>query len=303
MVRPRRSEMGSSLHSASVSNVRPVEFFKIFLSPKSFYKMKVQVEFLAQITREIPGIFSLCGPSGKVWRVHLLKMDDGYYFEEGWQDFVIDNYMSDGDFCVFKYVDKLCFLVQIFDGNSCEKESAFQANCSQPCTTNFSASHKGLKAVKNQSERLGGRFISQRRDITYEEEMMALDAAGEFVSKKPHTTITMRVFHVYTGFCLPLPSSFWKVHLPHCSQGMTLRDPRGKRWDVRFYVNQNRQIAQLTEGWRKISFTNNIEASDVCILELVTPKEFKLHIFRVVEEITPLRRERDIRNNADCKLL
>ncbi|KAI3872107.1 hypothetical protein MKX03_033168 [Papaver bracteatum] len=213
--------------------------------------MKVQVEFLAQITREIPGIFSLCGPSGKVWRVRLLKMDDGYYFEEGWQDFVIDNYMSNGDFCVFKYVDKLCFA-----------QSAFQANCSQPCTTNFSASRKGKKAVKNQSD-----------NITYEEEMMALDAAGEFVSKKPCTMITMRVSHVYTGFCLPLPSSFWKVHLPHCSQGMTLRDPR----------------------WRKISFTNNIEASDVCILELVTPKEFKLHIFRVVEEITPLGRERDIR--------
>ncbi|KAI3930609.1 hypothetical protein MKX01_037055 [Papaver californicum] len=259
MVRPRRSEMGSSSHSASVTSVRPVEFFKIFLSPKSFNKMKVQVEFFAQITREIPGIFSLRGPSGRVWKVRLLKMDDGYYFENGWQDFVIGNYMSNEDFCVFKYVEKLCLRVQIFDRNACEKESAFQANCSQPCTTNFSASHKQKKAVKNQAESIGGRFISQRRDITHEEEMMALDAALGFVPKNPYVMITMRISHVYTGFYL----------------------------------------GQLTEGWRRISFTNNIEAGDVCIFELVRPKELKLHIFRVVEEITPLKRERDIGNETD----
>ncbi|KAI3978956.1 hypothetical protein MKX01_016131 [Papaver californicum] len=177
MVRPKRSEMGSFSHSASVTSVRPFEFFKIFLSPKSFNKMKVPVEIFAQITREIPAMFSLCGPSGRVWKVRLLKMDDGYYFEKGWQDFVIDNYMSNGDFCVFKHVEKLCLRVQIFDRNTCEKESAFQANCSQPCTTYFSASHKRKKAVKNQAVSLGGHFISQRRDVMHEEEMMALDVA------------------------------------------------------------------------------------------------------------------------------
>ncbi|MCL7046950.1 hypothetical protein MKW94_020455 [Papaver nudicaule] len=207
--------------------------------------------------------------------------------------------MSDGDFCVFKYVKKLCLRVQIFDQNGCEKESAFLANCSQPCTFNFSASRmgkRGKKAVKNQADRLGGPFISQRRDITYEEKMMAFNAALRFVSKRPFTMITVRVSHVYTGFCLPLPCSFWKAHLPHRSQGMTVRDPRGKAWAVRFYVHPDHQIGQLSEGWRKISFRNNIEASDVCIFELMRPNELKLHIFRVVEEITPLKKERDMSN-------
>lgn len=57
--------------------------------------MKIPVEFLEQLTCEIPGIFSLRGPSGKVWRVRLLETGDGCYFEKGWQDFVIDNFMSD----------------------------------------------------------------------------------------------------------------------------------------------------------------------------------------------------------------
>ncbi|KAI3875069.1 hypothetical protein MKW98_019642 [Papaver atlanticum] len=367
----------SSKSSSSVTRRVP-EFFKIFLSPESFYKMKVPIEFLEQLRCEIPGTFSLRGPSGKVWRVRLLEMGDGYYFKDGWEDFVIDNFMSNKDFCAFKYVSENCLQVQIFERNGCEKESAFKANCSQASITNCSARHKGekavknqgkfpifkgrastmnlsarcwgekavknqgkfpiikgrastmnvstrcwggkavknqskfpifkgqastmnrsarcwgKKAVKNQGERLGGPFISQRRDITVEEENVALNAALGFVSEKPYVMITMRKSHVYTGFCLPLPRSFWKAHLPDCSQEMTLRDPRGKTWTVRLYVNQIHQIGQLTEGWRKISFTNNIEASDVCIFELVKPNEFKLHIFRVIEEIVPLRRQRDM---------
>ncbi|KAI3861885.1 hypothetical protein MKW92_016348 [Papaver armeniacum] len=346
----------SSKSSLSVTRRVP-EFFKIFLSPESFYKMKVPIEFLEQLTSEIPGSFYLRGPSGKVWRVRLLEMGDGYYFKDGWEDFVIDNFMSNKDFCAFKYVSENCLQVQIFERNGCEKESAFKANCSQASTTNFSARHKGKmveknqgqfpifkgqastmnlsarcwgkkavknqgkfpiikgraskmnlsarcwgeKAVKNQGkfpiikgERLGGPFISQRRDITEKEENRALNAALGFVSKKPYVMITMRKSHVYTGFCLPLPRSFWKAHLPDHSQEMILRDPRGKTWNVRLYVNQIHQIGQLTEGWRRISFTNNIEASDVCIFELVKPNEFKLHIFRVIEEIVPLRRQRDM---------
>ncbi|XP_026383136.1 B3 domain-containing protein Os11g0197600-like isoform X2 [Papaver somniferum] len=292
MVKKTRKALTSK--SSSLVTRRVPEFFKIFLSPESFYKMKVPVEFLEQLTCGIPGSFSLCGPSGKVWRVRLLEMGDGYYFKDGWEDFVIDNFMSNKDFCAFKYVSKNCLQVQIFERNGCEKESAFKANCSQASTTNFSARHKGKKAVKNQGERLGGPFISRRRDITVEAEHMALNAALGFVSKKPYAMITMRKSHVYTGFCLPLPRSFWKAHLPDCSQEMTLRDPRGETWSVRLYVNQIHQVGQLTEGWRKISFTNNIEASDVCIFELVKPNEFKLHIFRVIEEIIPLRRQRDM---------
>ncbi|RZC53619.1 hypothetical protein C5167_012474 [Papaver somniferum] len=348
MVKKTRKTLTSK--SSSLVTKRVPEFFKIFLSPESFYKMKVPIEFLEQLTSEIPGSFYLRGPSGKVWRVRLLEMGDGYYFKDGWEDFVIDNFMSNKDFCAFKYVSENCLQVQIFERNGCEKESAFEANCSQACTTNFSARHKvkkavknqgkfpifkgrastmnpsarcwgekavknqgkfpiikgrastmnrsarcwGKKAVKNQGERLGGPFISQRRDITVKEENMALNAALRFVSKKPYAMITMRKSHVYTGFCLPLPRSFWKAHLPDCSQQMTLRDPRGKTWSVRLYVNQIHQVGQLTEGWRKISFTNNIEASDVCIFELVKPNEFKLHIFRVIEETVPLRRLRDM---------
>ncbi|KAI3986321.1 hypothetical protein MKX01_002166 [Papaver californicum] len=323
----KKARKATSSRSSS-SEARVPEFFKSFFSPQSFYKMKVPVEFLEQLY-EIPGIFSLYGPSGEVWRVHLLEMGDGYYFEDGWQDFVIDNFMSNKDFCVFKHFKENCLQVQIFEQNGCEKESALEANCSQATTTNCSAGHKGKKAVKNQdnfptfkcrastmncctgrrgkkavkdqAERLGGRFISQRRDITMEEENMALNAALGFVSNKPCAMITMRKSHVYTGFCLPLPRSFWMEHLPDHTQDMTLRDPRGKAWGVRFYVNKTYQIGQLTEGWRKISFINNIEASDVCILELVKPNEFKLHIFRVIEEIVPLRRQRDIQAETDSR--
>ncbi|RZC53620.1 hypothetical protein C5167_012475 [Papaver somniferum] len=216
----------SSKSSSSVTRRVP-EFFKIFFSPRSFHKMKVPIEFLEQLTCEIPEIFSLRGQSGKVWSVRLLEMGDGYYFENGWQDFVIDNFMSDQDICVFKYVNDFRLQVQIFEQNGCEKESAFEANCSQAS----SPRRWRKKAAKNQDERLGGRLMSRRRDITVEEENMAWNAALGFVSRNPYTVITMRNSHVYTGYCLPLPRSFCNEHLPDRSQDMTLRDPRREVWD------------------------------------------------------------------------
>ncbi|KAI3861886.1 hypothetical protein MKW92_016349 [Papaver armeniacum] len=299
--------MVKKMRSSSVTGRVP-EFFKIFFSPESFNKMKIPVEFLEQLTCEIHGIFSLLGPSGKVWRVRYLR-------------WVMANWLQ----------------VQIFEQNGCEKESAFEANCNQESTTNCSARRWGKMAMKNQgkfpifkgrastmnrsarswgekgNERLGGPLISRRRDITVEEENMPLDAALGFVSTNPYTMITISALFIapvklscnmvnidccpVTSICLlmqPLPRPFCKEHLPDHSQDMTLRVPRGEVWGVRFYMNQTHQIGQLTVGWRKVSFTNNIEASDVCIFELVRPDEFKLHIFRVVEEITPLKRQRDI---------
>ncbi|MCL7038217.1 hypothetical protein MKW94_021800 [Papaver nudicaule] len=284
MVETRKTTSSSS--SSSVTRVP--EFFKVFLSPQSFYKMKIPVEFLDQLTCETPESISLIGPSGKVWRVCLLEMDDGYYFEKGWQDFVIDNFMINEDFCVFQYVNEGCLQVQIFEQNGCERESAFQANCSQAqaCTTNCSAGHKVKKEVENQAEiPSSGPLISLRRAIKKEEENMALRGAQGFISQNPYTMITVRNSHVYTGSSLPLPVSFWKVNLPHHTQSFIVRDPRGKAWDVKFHCDAARHYGGLTVGWRKISFANSIEASDVCILELVKPNELKLHIFRVVEEL------------------
>ncbi|OVA15444.1 B3 DNA binding domain [Macleaya cordata] len=129
-------------------------------------------------------------------------------------------------------------------------------------------------------------LISQRRNVTEGELERAIEAAMAFESKNPYTVMVMRVSHVYLGFFLAMPNSFRKSHLPKDNQRMILRDPSGRAWPVSYIGRKDK--GALSGGWGTVVYHNNIEADDVCIFELITANEIQLHIFRVVEEITPL---------------
>lgn len=71
------------------------------------------------------------GPSGNTWHADLSQQNDGLYIVDGWAAFVRDHFLEKGDSLVFKYDGNLHFTVQIFDQSSCEKETAFSAECHQ----------------------------------------------------------------------------------------------------------------------------------------------------------------------------
>ncbi|GJZ06675.1 B3 DNA binding domain-containing protein [Tanacetum coccineum] len=71
------------------------------------------------------------GPSGNTWHANLSQQNDGLYIVDGWAAFVRDHFLENGDSLVFKYDGNLHFTVQIFDQSSCEKETAFSAECHQ----------------------------------------------------------------------------------------------------------------------------------------------------------------------------
>ncbi|RZC53663.1 hypothetical protein C5167_012524 [Papaver somniferum] len=126
-------------------------------------------------------------------------------------------------------------------------------------------------------------FVSQRRDITDEDSFIALDAALGFESKNLSSLMLMRASH-------SLPISFCKVILPPNGEAVTVfvKDPYGRAWHVVMAASEDGLFAQLSTGWRDLSYANYIEANDVCIFELVKEDELQLPIFRVVEEIKPL---------------
>ncbi|KAI3831423.1 hypothetical protein MKW92_030536 [Papaver armeniacum] len=317
------------------------EFFKLVLNPQSSNRLKLPVDFVRNVKCQIPAEISLIGPSRNVWNVQLVQVENDYFFEQGWSEFVVDNHMENEDFCLFEYVEEHKCQVIIFDcSNGCEREAAFhavpsQASSSTPETTSKGKemAHEGIaephtgpfvtqrrditdedsfvpsrassstpfaattskgkeKAVEDEgiAEPHTGTFVSQRRDITDEDSFVALDAALGFESKNPSTLMIMRASHVYTDFCVSLPISFCKVILPPQGEATTVfvKDPHGRAWPVRMALSEDGKFAQLSTGWRDLSYTSNIEANDVCIFELIKEDELQLHIFRVVEEIKPL---------------
>jgi len=71
---------------------------------------------------------------------------------------------------------------------------------------------------------------------------------------------------------------------------LTVWDPTGKPWKIT-YISYSTHGA-LSGGWGKFSYANNLEKYDACAFELIQKDQLKVHIYRVVEELTPLLRRR-----------
>ncbi|KZV45208.1 hypothetical protein F511_11808 [Dorcoceras hygrometricum] len=82
------------------------------------------------------GAATLVGPSGNNWYAELILIGDGLFFSDGWEAFVNDHFLEQGDFLVFRYDGDLEFTVLVFDQNMCEKEAALKAENHQAINKN-----------------------------------------------------------------------------------------------------------------------------------------------------------------------
>jgi len=132
--------------------------------------------------------------------------------------------------------------------------------------------------------------ISQRRPVTQEEKDLALKRAKEFKSENPFAVQTMMESYVYVGFFMNITCEFVRESLPRTSKKMTLWDPLGKPWEVNYVYYSGRSVASFSGGWGKFALGNNLEKFYVCVFELFKEDNIRVHIYRVVSEITPLLR-------------
>jgi hypothetical protein len=80
---------------------------------------------------------------------------------------------------------------------------------------------------------------------------------------------------------------FVREYFPHASRNFKLWDPQGKSWDVKYVYYSDRSVGAFSAGWGKFAVGNNLEKFDICIFELFGEDNIKVHIYRVVPEITP----------------
>ncbi|XP_040385111.1 B3 domain-containing protein Os11g0197600-like isoform X2 [Oryza brachyantha] len=139
------------------------------------------------------------------------------------------------------------------------------------------------------------RVISQRRPVTEAEKDHALQRAKEFKSKNPFVLQIMMESYVYVGFFMNIPCEFVRECLPRTSKRITLWDPQGKAWAVNYVYYSDRSVGSFSGGWGKFAVGNNLEKFDVCVFELVQKDNIKVHIYRVVPEITPPKLQADKR--------
>lgn len=105
-------------------------------------------------------------------------------------------------------------------------------------------------------------------------------------------------FFVFSFAIQNLPSDFVREHLPKNTTKLTMLDPTGRSWPIT-YVCYNGRHGALSGGWGKASVANNLEIHDAVVFELVKKHQLNMHIYRVVEEITPFRRGCEVERESE----
>ena len=59
--------------------------------------------------------------SGRFWNIELRPAIGSMYLQDGWQQFLKDNYLGNREFLLFTYEGNMCFDVQIFEKSGCER--------------------------------------------------------------------------------------------------------------------------------------------------------------------------------------
>ncbi|XP_074318157.1 B3 domain-containing transcription factor VRN1-like [Silene latifolia] len=98
-------------------------FFKIILEPRGdLYKLGIPIKFMAENGNDFMDVVSLKIPTGKTWKVELLKENGRAWFRDGWHEFVTYFSICHGHFLMFTYRGMSQFNVFIFDMTACEIE-------------------------------------------------------------------------------------------------------------------------------------------------------------------------------------
>lgn len=59
--------------------------------------------------------------NGLSWKVDMKRVDDDWFFENGWPEFVHENSLQDLDFLTFAYARNSTFYVKVYSRNCCLK--------------------------------------------------------------------------------------------------------------------------------------------------------------------------------------
>lgn len=133
----------------------------------SFYKV-MRAEFSSCL--EIPSGYSehihvkgcrdaiMEGPSGYLWHVMIYGSGTSAFFKDGWEIFVSDHSIQPNDFIVFRHVNDMHFLVQIFESSGYEKQSTFTVKDCESCHLN----KRGMSTICNHNSNIGKKkFIGE----------------------------------------------------------------------------------------------------------------------------------------------
>ncbi|KAI5319459.1 hypothetical protein L3X38_039167 [Prunus dulcis] len=99
---------------------RKPSFFKALVHDFS-NQLEIPPAFYVHFAGEVPWRSLLRTPAG-TWNVNVEKVNDGFFFQKGWKEFVHDHGLKLCEFLIFRYAGNSKFDVDVYGRNGCEKE-------------------------------------------------------------------------------------------------------------------------------------------------------------------------------------
>ncbi|EYU31617.1 hypothetical protein MIMGU_mgv1a021146mg, partial [Erythranthe guttata] len=123
--RPKKIKIAPQSHNSDQITVNDdddlPEFFKVHVSEIYSERMRIPPDFIEKFGRKKPAIVTLKTTSGISFRADMKKINECWFLEKGWPEFVKENSVEEGDFLTFSYAGKSVFNVKVFAKNGCIK--------------------------------------------------------------------------------------------------------------------------------------------------------------------------------------
>lgn len=265
------------------SNESP-KFFKIYIPKFSSERLLIPQPFTKEFNGNIPKKAVLKNVAGRLWHVELEEDGDRLLIHNGWQNFVNDNSVQNGDFLVFAYSQSCSFDVMLYDNDGCEKDASFVENAI-PCMevkdedeseedeqtySQCTPAHKGrgLRSVKKPRGSLGVRRSKLR------------SAESKVVAQKNPYFIALigKTSHKYVN----IPKKIVVENGIKIGHETKLRDENEKLWPIRVHFRKDDRI--YMSGLLHFMEKKNLRLRDKCVFEFCLRgricKEMCVHIIR-----------------------
>ncbi|GAV88972.1 LOW QUALITY PROTEIN: B3 domain-containing protein, partial [Cephalotus follicularis] len=232
--------------------------------------------FLKNFNGVFPKICILKSISEKSWQVTMDKNDEGYFFSNGWSEFVKYHNLEFGDFVLFWFLGDSKFEVVIYGRTACEKDIDFK--CEEcPTKRKSNASRKYL----NLSFLFGVEFLEMTIDMfgscKVQGKHKVLTKKLEVKKKKKRVLeliVSYQLIHPvkilqdYQKFNIVIPITFARVTGFMNKKKAMVKDPQGNVWPVEIHIVKSGHV-HLSTGWSKFWAAKGLAAGDTCLFQYI----------------------------------
>ncbi|XP_074289798.1 B3 domain-containing transcription factor VRN1-like [Silene latifolia] len=264
-------------------------FFKIILEPRGdLRKLGIPKKFKTDHGDDLLDVVSLKIPTGKTWKVKLLKENGRAWFKDGWHEIVTYYSICHGHFLMFTYGGMSQFNVYIFDMTACEieypldppevsvpktvRETQIKTN---PCSPSSSSKENGMLALVGQYKRKFGTLTPEHTK-----------KINSYKFENPFFTVIMQPSYVTSKFRVNVPLKFAKEYLLKTQGSYTLQNATGDTWPIRCEGSTRRRI-NISTGWKKYAMDNKLRVGDICVFKLINAAKrlFKVETIRCSSQV------------------